>query len=123
MSEIKRVGVAGAGTMGSGIAIVCARAGFETVNFDLQQAPLDQVAKRNARLRPLGLRDLQCRCIMSLDPAQTLARNVDIALLAAIVAHGYGAELQIEFDAKAPEDRIDPSQVEAESKATDVEAP
>lgn len=32
-------------------------------------------------------------------------------------------ELHIEFDAKAPEDRIDPTQVEAESNATDVEAP
>lgn len=46
MSTIKRVGVAGAGTMGAGIAIVVARAGFETVNFDLQQAPLDAARKQ-----------------------------------------------------------------------------
>ena len=32
-------------------------------------------------------------------------------------------ELHIEFDAKAPEDRIDPSQIEAESKATEMEQP
>ncbi|QXZ10686.1 3-hydroxyacyl-CoA dehydrogenase family protein [Comamonas sp. Y33R10-2] len=35
MSEIKTIGIAGAGTMGAGIAIVCARAGFRTKVFDL----------------------------------------------------------------------------------------
>ena len=35
MSEIKTIGIAGAGTMGAGIAIVCARAGFRTRVFDL----------------------------------------------------------------------------------------
>ena len=34
MSEIKAVGVAGSGTMGAGIAIVAARAGFRTIVFD-----------------------------------------------------------------------------------------
>lgn len=34
MSKIKTVGVAGAGTMGTGIAIVAARAGFKTIVFD-----------------------------------------------------------------------------------------
>ena len=34
MSEIKTVGVAGCGTMGAGIAIVAARAGFKTVVYD-----------------------------------------------------------------------------------------
>lgn len=42
MSEIKTIGIAGAGTMGAGIAIVCARAGFRTRVFDLQQASLDR---------------------------------------------------------------------------------
>ena len=41
MSEIRTIGVAGAGTMGAGIAIVCARAGFRTRVFDLRQASLD----------------------------------------------------------------------------------
>ncbi|MCB1742320.1 MAG: 3-hydroxyacyl-CoA dehydrogenase family protein [Gammaproteobacteria bacterium] len=41
MSAIKKVGVCGAaGTMGSGIAIVAARAGFETVCFDRAEQPL-----------------------------------------------------------------------------------
>lgn len=41
MSEIKTIGIAGAGTMGAGIAIVCARAGFRTRVFDLHQKVLD----------------------------------------------------------------------------------
>lgn len=42
MTDIKTIGIAGAGTMGAGIAIVCARAGFQTRVFDLKQDALDQ---------------------------------------------------------------------------------
>ncbi len=35
MSEIKTVGIVGAGTMGQGIAISCALAGYETLLFDI----------------------------------------------------------------------------------------
>ena len=46
---IKRVGVCGAGgTMGAGIAIVTARAGFETVSHDLKQETLEGAAKQTA---------------------------------------------------------------------------
>ena len=44
MSEIKTIGVAGAGTMGAGIAIVCARAGYRTRVFDLNQQALDRAS-------------------------------------------------------------------------------
>lgn len=40
MKEIKTVGVAGCGTMGAGIAIVAARAGFRTVVFDTREDAL-----------------------------------------------------------------------------------
>jgi 3-hydroxybutyryl-CoA dehydrogenase len=40
MSEIKTIGVAGCGTMGAGIAIVAARAGFRTKVFDLREDAL-----------------------------------------------------------------------------------
>lgn len=40
MSEIKRVGIIGAGQMGSGIAQVCAMSGFETVLWDSFQPAL-----------------------------------------------------------------------------------
>jgi 3-hydroxybutyryl-CoA dehydrogenase len=42
MAEIKTIGVLGAGTMGNGIAHVCARAGFNVVLYDLQQLFLDR---------------------------------------------------------------------------------
>lgn len=47
MTDIKKVGVCGAGgTMGAGIAIVAARAGFETMAYDLEEASLAQSAKQ-----------------------------------------------------------------------------
>ncbi|WP_321804062.1 3-hydroxyacyl-CoA dehydrogenase family protein [Burkholderia sp. BCC1993] len=42
MTTIQTVGVAGAGTMGAGIAIVAARAGFRTIVFDTRQEALDK---------------------------------------------------------------------------------
>src|ERR1700675_1920455 len=48
MSEIKTVGVAGSGTMGAGIAIVAARAGFRTIVYDARQDALDRARKQTA---------------------------------------------------------------------------
>ncbi len=49
MISIKKVGVCGAaGTMGAGIAIVAARAGFETVAYDLSADALDRAAAQSA---------------------------------------------------------------------------
>jgi 3-hydroxybutyryl-CoA dehydrogenase len=49
MSEaIKTVGIAGSGTMGAGIAIVAARAGFRTVVYDTRQDALDRARKQTA---------------------------------------------------------------------------
>lgn len=49
MSEIKTIGIAGAGTMGVGIAIVCARAGFRTRIFDVRNDAVDR-ARQQAEL-------------------------------------------------------------------------
>jgi 3-hydroxybutyryl-CoA dehydrogenase len=40
--QIKKVGIAGAGTMGAGIALVCAQAGYEVVLFDIQDQMLEK---------------------------------------------------------------------------------
>jgi len=49
MTGIRKIGVCGAGgTMGAGIAIVAARAGFETVSYDLNAEPLAGAAKQTA---------------------------------------------------------------------------
>lgn len=42
LQHIQTIGVAGAGTMGSGIALVAAQHGFPTVLFDLQDGVLEQ---------------------------------------------------------------------------------
>jgi 3-hydroxybutyryl-CoA dehydrogenase len=46
MSEIKTVGVAGAGTMGAGIAIVAARAGFRTLIYDERADSIDRALRQ-----------------------------------------------------------------------------
>jgi 3-hydroxybutyryl-CoA dehydrogenase len=48
MAGIKTVGVAGGGTMGSGIAIVAARAGFRTIVYDTRADALDRGRKQTA---------------------------------------------------------------------------
>jgi 3-hydroxybutyryl-CoA dehydrogenase len=47
MSLIKKVGVVGSGTMGSGIAIVAARAGFETYVYDTNSKNLENLSKQS----------------------------------------------------------------------------
>jgi len=42
MNSIKTIAIAGAGTMGSGIAQVCATAGYKTILFDINPAMLDK---------------------------------------------------------------------------------
>jgi 3-hydroxybutyryl-CoA dehydrogenase len=44
--EIKTVGVAGSGTMGAGIAIVAARAGFRTIVYDTREDALARARKQ-----------------------------------------------------------------------------
>lgn len=46
MTEIRTVGVCGAGTMGSGIAIVAARAGYRVVLYDTQSASLERARRQ-----------------------------------------------------------------------------
>ncbi len=46
MSDIKTIGVAGCGTMGAGIAIVAARAGFRTVVYDTRPDALDRAREQ-----------------------------------------------------------------------------
>jgi len=55
LNSIKTIGIAGAGTMGAGIAQVCAQANYQVVLFDLQEAVLDKAkASINASLDKLA---------------------------------------------------------------------
>jgi 3-hydroxybutyryl-CoA dehydrogenase len=47
-AAIKTVGIAGSGTMGAGIAIVAARAGFRTIVYDTRQDAIDRARKQTA---------------------------------------------------------------------------
>ena len=46
MTEIRTVGVCGAGTMGSGIAIVAARAGYRVVLYDTHETSLERARRQ-----------------------------------------------------------------------------
>ena len=46
MTDIRTVGVAGSGTMGAGIAIVAARAGFRTIVYDTKAEALARARKQ-----------------------------------------------------------------------------
>ncbi len=64
--EIKQIGVIGAGTMGSGIAQVCATSGYQVMLTDIDQAMLDRartmIQKSAAKLHEKGkLTDNQVR--------------------------------------------------------------
>ena len=47
--EIQKVGVVGGGTMGSGIAVVCARAGLDTTVVEIDAAAVEQAQRRIAK--------------------------------------------------------------------------
>lgn len=48
MADIKTIGVVGCGTMGTGIAIVTARAGFKTLLYDTRSEALEQARRQAA---------------------------------------------------------------------------
>lgn len=47
IDQIKTIGIAGAGTMGAGIAQICAQAGFQTILYDLNPDMLDRARSAN----------------------------------------------------------------------------
>ncbi|MHC5025250.1 MAG: 3-hydroxyacyl-CoA dehydrogenase family protein [Planctomycetota bacterium] len=55
MSDVKKMGVIGAGQMGGGIAQVAAQAGIEVVCFDAAQGALDGCAKLREKLMSRGV--------------------------------------------------------------------
>src|SRR5829696_8504781 len=80
--EIRTVGVAGSGTMGAGIAIVAARAGFRTIVYDTRQDALDRARKQTEgffakTVERMKLTQPEVDAIMS-----SLEGSTDIAVLA-----------------------------------------
>ena len=77
MAEIGKIGVVGAGTMGNGIAHVCARAGLDVVLYDLEYAllnrALETIEKNLAREAAKGkltedqAKDARARIVPAID--------------------------------------------------------
>ncbi len=71
MSTINKIGIIGAGQMGSGIAQVCAQAGFDVVVSDISE---EAIAKSLAGLGRNLDRQVQKGKITEADKAAALAR-------------------------------------------------
>ena len=83
MAEIKTVGVAGSGTMGAGIAIVAARAGFRTIVYDTRP---DALARARKQTEGFFAKSVERRKLTQVQVDRILADlggTTDIAALAA----------------------------------------
>ncbi|SCL27469.1 3-hydroxyacyl-CoA dehydrogenase family protein [Micromonospora inyonensis] len=93
LATIKRILVVGAGAMGSQIALVCARAGYEVLCHDVAESSLERARKdlrsRSARDVAKGRRDagqeaaVFRRLVFGTD-LDALARDVDLVIEAAV---------------------------------------
>ena len=80
MSDIKKVGVLGAGVMGSGIAQVAATAGYETVCYDVDGGALD-AGREHVTTGRYGLERGVERGKLTRDQAEALINAPDVATL------------------------------------------
>ena len=82
MSEIKTVGVAGSGTMGAGIAIVAARAGFRTIVFDTRADALERARKQTEGFFAKSVERKKLTEAQVAEIMNSLSGTTDIAALA-----------------------------------------
>jgi 3-hydroxybutyryl-CoA dehydrogenase len=110
MSDIKTVGVIGAGTMGSGIAHVFARSGFQVLLCDVSQPQLDHAIEsiranlaREAAKGKLAVTDIEASLerITPTTDRTTLAK-ADFAIEAATERYELKAEIFRSFDEILP---------------------
>jgi 3-hydroxybutyryl-CoA dehydrogenase len=111
MTEIKTVGVAGAGTMGAGIAIVAARARFRTILYDTRADALERARRQTegflAKSVERGkLTSAQVDTIMA-----GLSGTTDIAALGAcdIVVEAVFEDLKVKHALCAELDKVCPA--------------
>jgi 3-hydroxybutyryl-CoA dehydrogenase len=114
MSDTKTIAILGAGTMGNGIAHVCARSGFNVVFYDLQQPFLDRglatIEKNLARevaknkLTQQQADDARARITPTLD--REALGSCSLAIEAATEKFAIKAEIFRDLDRILPADAI-----------------
>jgi 3-hydroxybutyryl-CoA dehydrogenase len=114
MSDTKTIAILGAGTMGNGIAHVCARSGFNVVLYDLQQPFLDRgvatIEKNLARevaknkLTQQQADEARARIIPTLD--REALGSCSLAIEAATEKFAIKAEIFRDLDRILPGDAI-----------------
>lgn len=117
MAEAKKrklIGVVGAGTMGNGIAHVCARAGFDVVLYDLEQSFLDRglttieknLAREVAKNKLTQQEADAARARLKGTVQREALRECSIVIEAATERFAVKAEIFRALDAMLPEDAI-----------------
>ena len=99
MNRLQTIGIAGAGTMGNGIAHVAARSGYDVILFDIRQPALDQAVATIAKNMD---REVAKNKLTAGDKATALQRIRPTTQLTALSAAEFVIEAVIEnFEAKA----------------------
>ena len=115
LSDIKKVLILGAGTMGQQIGLQCAMNGYEVVYYDLNQEILDKAVKRvtklanwyasTSRLTPEQLQQTLARIRTATDPAEA-AKDADIISESVPEDPDIKAEVFARFNRLCPEHTI-----------------
>src|SRR5258706_6873723 len=107
---IKTVGVAGSGTMGAGIAIVAARAGFKTIVYDTRQDALERARKQTAGFFAKSVERKKLTQDQVDKVMNDLSGTTDIADMAAcdIVIEAVFENLKVKHDLLAPLNKVGP---------------
>jgi 3-hydroxybutyryl-CoA dehydrogenase len=110
MAEIKTVGVAGSGTMGAGIAIVAARAGFKTIVFDTRSEALERARKQTQGFFAKSVERGKLTAAQVDDIMAGLSGTTDIAALSAcdIVIEAVFEDLEAKHALCAELDKVCP---------------
>jgi 3-hydroxybutyryl-CoA dehydrogenase len=110
--EIKTVGVAGSGTMGAGIAIVAARAGFRTIVFDTSEEALDRARKQTTGFFAKSVERKKLTAEQVDGILSQLSGTTDIGALAAcdIVIEAVFEDLKVKHALCGQLDRVCPPQ-------------
>ena len=108
--SIKTVGVAGSGTMGAGIAIVAARAGFRTVVYDSRQEALDRARQQTAGFFAKSVERKKLSAEQVSKILSELSGTTDIGALAAcdIVIEAVFEDLNVKHGLLAQLDKVCP---------------